>query len=138
MSERKLYVLALREVKSETESTIDSKINVALKGVNSPISKLHSILAVVNLLAHNNLSQICYCRQIIFFFVSLSSHFYMGSLFCRQSFLLCTIPTPSCFSCTTAAIQSFHMVFGFPLPLRPYSSMSIILLSTTSSSLLST
>ena len=60
MSERKLYVLALREVKCETESTIDSKINVALKGVNSPISKLLSILAVVNLLAHNNLSQICY------------------------------------------------------------------------------
>ena len=29
-----------------------------------PISRLHSILAVVNLLAHNNKSQICYCGQI--------------------------------------------------------------------------
>ena len=29
-----------------------------------PISKLHSILAVANLLAHNNKSQICYCGQI--------------------------------------------------------------------------
>ena len=30
-----------------------------------PISKLHSILAVANLLAHNNISQICYCGQIL-------------------------------------------------------------------------
>ena len=29
-----------------------------------PISKLDSILAVANLLAHNNISQICYCGQI--------------------------------------------------------------------------
>ena len=34
------------------------------KGVYFPISKLRSILAVVNLLAHNNISQICYCDQI--------------------------------------------------------------------------
>ena len=34
------------------------------KGFNFPISKLHSILAVANLLAHNNKSQICYCGQI--------------------------------------------------------------------------
>ena len=34
------------------------------KGVFFPISKLHSILAVANLLAHNNKSQICYCGQI--------------------------------------------------------------------------
>ena len=34
------------------------------KGVFLPISKLHSILAVANLLAHNNKSQICYCGQI--------------------------------------------------------------------------
>ena len=31
---------------------------------NLPISKLHSILAVVNLLVHNNKSQVCYCDQI--------------------------------------------------------------------------
>ena len=31
---------------------------------NLPISKLHSIFAVANLLAHNNISQICYCGQI--------------------------------------------------------------------------
>ena len=35
-----------------------------LKGVYLPIWKLHSILAVANLLAHNNISQICYCGQI--------------------------------------------------------------------------
>ena len=29
-----------------------------------PISKQHSILAVANLLAHNNISQIGYCSQI--------------------------------------------------------------------------
>ena len=35
-----------------------------LKGVYLPISKLHSISAVANLLAHNNKSKICYCCQI--------------------------------------------------------------------------
>ena len=78
--------------------------------------------------------------SLLFFFVSLLAHFYMGSLFlmsCRQSFLLCTIPTSSCFSRTSAAMQSFHLVFGLPLPLCTCTSMSIILLSTTSSSLLS-
>ena len=44
---------------------ITSKINVTPKGVYLPISKLHSILAVANLLAHNNKSQICYCSQIL-------------------------------------------------------------------------
>ena len=34
------------------------------KGVYLSISKLHSILAAENLLAHNNMSQICYCGQI--------------------------------------------------------------------------
>ena len=43
--------------------TITNKINVTPKGVYLPISKLHSILAVTNLLAHNNISQICYCGQ---------------------------------------------------------------------------
>ena len=41
-----------------------SKTNVTLKGVYLSISKLHSILAVANLFAHNNISQICYCGQI--------------------------------------------------------------------------
>ena len=35
--------------------TINSKINGTPKYVYLPISMLHSILAVVNLLAHNNL-----------------------------------------------------------------------------------
>ena len=34
------------------------------KDVHLPIPKLHSILAVANLLAHNNKSQICHCGQI--------------------------------------------------------------------------
>ena len=38
---------------------VTSKINVTPKGVLLPISKLHS-----NLLAHNSISQICYCSQI--------------------------------------------------------------------------
>ena len=37
-------------------STINSKINGTCKGVYFPISKLHSILAVLNLLIHNNMS----------------------------------------------------------------------------------
>ena len=43
---------------------IASKINDTLKGSYLSISKLHSILAVANLLAPNNISQICYCGQI--------------------------------------------------------------------------
>ena len=45
-------------------STAASKINVTPRGVYLPISKLHSFFAVVNLLAHNKKSQICYCGQI--------------------------------------------------------------------------
>ena len=37
--------------------TIASKINGTPKGVYFPISKLHSILAVANLLTHNNLKK---------------------------------------------------------------------------------
>ena len=44
--------------------TIASKINGTPKGVYLPISKIRLILAVANLLAHNNISQICYCGQI--------------------------------------------------------------------------
>ena len=51
-------------MKSLTECIIASKINGTPKGVYLSISKLHSILAVANLLAHNNKSQICYCGQI--------------------------------------------------------------------------
>ena len=45
-------------------STITSKINVTPKCVYLPISKLHSISSAANLLAHNNINQICYCGQI--------------------------------------------------------------------------
>ena len=55
------YLFASRVV---CYNTIASKINVTPKGDYLPISKLHSILAVANLLAHNNKSQICYCGQI--------------------------------------------------------------------------
>ena len=34
------------------------------KSVYISIWKLHSILAVANLLAHNNICKICYCDQI--------------------------------------------------------------------------
>ena len=47
-----------------TRCNIASKINGTSKGVYLSISKQHSILAVANLLAHNNKSQICYCGQI--------------------------------------------------------------------------
>ena len=42
-----------------------SKINVTPKGVYLPVSKLHSILAVANLLARNNKSQVCYCDNLL-------------------------------------------------------------------------
>ena len=43
--------------------TINSKVNDTLKGVYLPISKLHSILAVANLLGHNNI-WLCYYGQV--------------------------------------------------------------------------
>ena len=43
------------------------------KGIYLPISKLHSILAVVNLLAHNNISQICYCCHIYYRVLQLTA-----------------------------------------------------------------
>ena len=46
------------------EGNIGSKINVTTEGVYLHFLKLPSILAVANLLAHNNISQICYCGQI--------------------------------------------------------------------------
>ena len=39
------------------------------------ISKLHSILAVANLLVHNNKSQICYCGQISLLSAAVNSSF---------------------------------------------------------------
>ena len=42
--------------------TIASKINVTPNGVYLPISKLHCTIAVANLLAHNNKSQILLLR----------------------------------------------------------------------------
>ena len=38
--------------------TLVSKINITPTAVDLSISKLHSILTVVNLLVHNNISQI--------------------------------------------------------------------------------
>ena len=53
-----------RDTRKSLVLTMASKINVTPKGVHLPISKIHSILAVANLLAHNNKRQICYCGQI--------------------------------------------------------------------------
>ena len=55
--------------------TIASKINGTPKGVYLPISKLHSSLAVMNLLGHNNISQICYCCQISLQSAAVNSRF---------------------------------------------------------------
>ena len=52
-----------------------SKINVTAKGVYLPISNLHSVLVVANLLAHNNKSQICYCGQISLQSTAVNSFF---------------------------------------------------------------
>ena len=40
------------------------KINVTPKGIYLLISKQNVILADANLLANNNISQICYCGEI--------------------------------------------------------------------------
>ena len=59
-----LALLSLKNSCIPKLCTIASKINVTPKDVYLPISKLHSIFAVANLLAHNNKIQICYCGQI--------------------------------------------------------------------------
>ena len=45
--------------------TINSKINGTPKGIYLPISKLYSILAVANLLAHNNITISYHVVQVI-------------------------------------------------------------------------
>ena len=60
----------------EILTTIANKIIVTPKGVYFLISKLHSILAVAKLLAHNNISQIFYCGQISLVNCSFSAHMY--------------------------------------------------------------
>ena len=52
-------------IHNQIKWTNASKINGTPKGVSLPISKPHSILAVANLLAHNNIIQICYYGQIL-------------------------------------------------------------------------
>ena len=44
-------------------STVNSKINGTSEGVYLPISKLHSISAVANLLAHNNMTISLLCAS---------------------------------------------------------------------------
>ena len=59
---------------------LNSKINGTPKGVYLPISKLHSILAVANLLAHNNKCQICYCSQISLQSAAVNCSFFLTPL----------------------------------------------------------
>ena len=51
------------------------------KGVHLPISKLHSTLALANLLAHYKISQICYISQISLQ-IFLRCHIWGYHLFC--------------------------------------------------------
>ena len=45
--------------------TINSKINgTPQRSLFAHFKAMHSILVIANLLAHNNISQICYCGQI--------------------------------------------------------------------------
>ena len=57
-----IKTLDTRAVHCYNIATIASKINATLKGEILLIS--NTIVPVLNLLAHNNISQICYCGQI--------------------------------------------------------------------------
>ena len=59
-----IFVSRFKSAMQRRHCTITRKINGTHNGVYLPISKLHSILAVANLRAHNNISQICYCGQL--------------------------------------------------------------------------
>ena len=61
-------------------SNITSKINVTPKDVYLPISKLHSFLAVTNSFALNNISQICYCGQILLQSAAVNCVFFFENL----------------------------------------------------------
>ena len=58
------------------------------KDVYLPISKLHSMLAVANLLAHNNKSQICYCGQISLQSAAVNKGFSDNLTFLGVTFIL--------------------------------------------------
>ena len=73
---------------SNRVSTIASKINVTTKDVYLPISKLHSILAVANLLSHKNISQICYCGQIPLHSAAVNCSFSDNLTLLRVTFIL--------------------------------------------------
>ena len=60
---------------------ISSKINGTPKNVYLTISKQHSTLAVANLLAHNNISQICYCVKFHYKVLQLTAVFWQSDIF---------------------------------------------------------
>ena len=66
-------------------------MNVTSKGVYLPISKLHPIVAVANLLAHNNISQICYCGQISLQSDAVNCSFSDNLTTLRVTFILLTM-----------------------------------------------
>ena len=71
---------------------IASKINVTPKSVYLPISKLHSILPRAILLAlavaNNNISQICYCGQIL---LQCVAYFFFFFFFLQSATFGCNI-----------------------------------------------
>ena len=71
--------------------TIVSKINGTPICVYLSISKLHSILAVANLLAHNNISQICYSGQISLQSAAVKCSFSDNLTPLRVTFILLTL-----------------------------------------------
>ena len=101
--------------------TIASKINVTSKGVYLPIS--NSILAVANLLAHNNISQICYCGQL-FLLQSVAVSFcdnLWGNIY-LLAMVYIKIPSSWCTNIhkTTNNAFIFHFYFYFFLLLKLY------------------
>ena len=89
------YIMGITHSYSLMLCTITSKINVTPRGVYLFISKLHSILAIANLLAHNNISQICYCSQISLqcavVYCSFSDTFKSTFYFAGDSTLRCLV-----------------------------------------------
>ena len=79
-----------------TKCTINGKIIGTPKGVYLPISKLHSILTVANLLAHNNL-WLCYYGQVNLLWIKLSVVSKWASKFFGGTIYFAVDGTSSCF-----------------------------------------
>ena len=90
------------------EYSIASKINVTPKGVYLLVSKQHSTLAIANMLAHNNISQICYCGQSLLLSAAVNCSFSDNLTSLGITFILLAM-VPRVFG-VWKSVESLHLI----------------------------